>query len=135
MLKTQRAAHVALILFLDILVLWFAFVLAWLMRDSLGRAIAGTAALIHIPIHQWVRKPGDMPLFYRILFSSNPLVDFRNHLWVFYLAAPCWLFFLHLQQGYGSVIRNARQKLAMCTYAGLLGLGAFVIFLFLAKLI
>jgi exopolysaccharide biosynthesis polyprenyl glycosylphosphotransferase len=134
MLKTQRAAHVALILFFDILALWLAFGLAWLMRDSLGRIIAGTAGLFHIPIHQWVRKPGDMPLFYRILFSSNPLVDFRNHVWMFYLAAPCWLFFLHLQQGYGSVIRNARQKLAMCTYAGLWGLGAFVIFLFLLKM-
>lgn len=134
MLKTQRAAHVALILFFDILALTLAFGVAWLLRDSLGRVIAGTAALFQIPIHQWVRKPGDMPLFYHILFSSNPLVNIRNHLWVLYLAAPCWLFFLHLQQGYGSMPRNARQKLAMCTYAGLLGLGAFVIFLFLAKM-
>lgn len=134
MLKTQRVAHVALILFLDVLSLWLAFCAAWLMRDSLGQFIAATASLLHIPIQQWVRKPGDMPIFYHILFSNNPLVDFRNHLWVFYLAAPCWLFFLHLQQGYGAVIRNARQKLAMCTYAGLLGLAAFVIFLFLAKM-
>ena len=134
MLKTQRAAHVALMLIFDILALSLAFVVAWLMRDSLGRVIAGTAGLLHIPIHNWVRKPGDMPLFYHILFSGNPLVNFRNHLWVLYLAAPCWLFFLHLQQGYGSVIRNARQKLAMCTYAGLWGMGAFVIFLFLAKM-
>jgi exopolysaccharide biosynthesis polyprenyl glycosylphosphotransferase len=134
MLKTQRAAHVALLFLFDVIALIIAYILAWLMRDSLGQIIAATAGLFHLSIHQWVRKPGDMPLFYRILFSSNPLVDFRNYLWVFFLAAPCWLFFLHLQQGYNPVPRNARQKLALCTYAGLLGLGVFVIFLFLAKL-
>lgn len=134
MLKTQRAAHVALILFFDILALSLAFVAAWLLRDSLVQMIAAIAGVLHIPIHQWVRKPDDLSEFYRILFSTNPLVNFRNHLWVLYLAMPCWLFFLHLQQGYGLIPRNARQKLAMCTYAGLLGLGAFVIFLFLAKM-
>lgn len=134
MLKTQRAAHVALTLFFDILALSIAYVIAWLLRDSLGQIIAAAADLLHLSIQQWVRKPGDMPLFYHILFSSNPLVDFRNHLWVFYLTSACWLLFLHLQQGYIPHVRNARQKLALCTYAGLLGMGAFVIFLFLAKL-
>lgn len=134
MLKTQRAAHLALILFLDIIALTLAYMLAWSMRDSLGQAIAAAASLLHVPIQQWVRRPEDLPLFYQLLFSSNPLVDFRNHLWVFYLAAPCWLFFVHLQQGYAPIIRNTRQKLALCTYSGLLGLGAFVVLLFLAKL-
>jgi hypothetical protein len=134
MLKTQRAAHVALILVFDIIALGIAFAVAWQMRDSLGQIITAVAGVFHFPIHQWVRKPDDVSVFYRILFSNNPLVDFRNHLWVFYLATPCWLFFLHLQQGYGPVIRDTRQKLVMCAYAGLLGLGAFVILLFLMKL-
>jgi len=134
MLKTQRAARVALILVFDILALAVGYAAAWFLRDSLGSAIGAVAGFFHIPIRQWVRTPDEMPVFYHILFSNNPLVDFRNYAWVFFLAAPCWLFFMHLQHGYNLQPRNARQKLALCTYSGLMGLSAFVILLFLAKL-
>ena len=134
MFRAQRAAYVTLAVMMDAMALVLAFLVAWQLRDSLGNFLVATGVLLHLPVQEMVRKPGDLPPFYRILLSNNPLVDIRNHLWLLYLALPSWLFFLNSQGGYDpSANRNARQTLAVGAYAGLLSMGVLLVFMFLAK--
>ena len=134
MFRAQRASYMALALILDAIALTLAFLAAWQLRDSLGALLVQIGGFIGMPVQEYVRKPQDLPLFYRILLSGNPLVDIRNHLWMLYLALPTWVFFLNAQGGYDPAAqRSARQNLAISAYAGLLGMGVLLVFMFLAK--
>ncbi len=134
MLKSQRAASAAMVLVLDILTLFIAFAMAWALRDSLGSALLWLGDKISYPVREMVRTNADLPLFYRILLSNNPLIDFNSHLWIFWISLPLWLYFLRAQRGYDlHEPRTARQEFATCANAGMLAMGALVIFLFLAK--
>jgi hypothetical protein len=124
MLKSQRAAYVTLMLTLDVVVLLLAFMAAWAFRDSLVNFLIWAGGIVQYPVESMVRRARDLPKdsLYRIFFSPNPLVGFKNHLLIFYLAAPTWLFFLNAQGGYDpQTRRNARQHFALCAYAGMLG--------------
>jgi exopolysaccharide biosynthesis polyprenyl glycosylphosphotransferase len=69
-----------------------------------------------------------------LLLSPNPLIGFKSHLLLFYLAVPAWLFFLNAQGGYDPQSRrNARQQAALCAYTGLLGTALILILLYLIK--
>ena len=134
MLKSQRAASAAMVMVLDILTLFIAFAVAWALRDSLGSALVWLGEKFNYPVQEMVRTSEDMPLFYRILLSGNPLIDFNSHLWIFWISLPLWLFFLRAQRGYDlHEPRNARQVFATCANAGMLAMATLVIFLFLAK--
>lgn len=134
MLKSQRAAYLTWTLILDILALSLAFVAAWALRDSLGNILLGLGRAVGYPLRGMVRDSSEASPIYRILLSPNPLVGFKSHLLIFYLAAPAWLFFLNAQRGYDSQeTRNSRQQFALCAYAGMLGTAAFLVLLFLIK--
>jgi exopolysaccharide biosynthesis polyprenyl glycosylphosphotransferase len=134
MLKSQRAAYSTLAFLLDVLALFLAFLAAWALRDSFGNFLVSVSSQFNYRIQEMVRRPEDLPMTYRILLSQNPLVGFREHLWVFFLAAPPWLFFLNTQHGYDATARrNGRQDFAVCSYAGLLGTAAFLVLIFMMK--
>jgi exopolysaccharide biosynthesis polyprenyl glycosylphosphotransferase len=134
MLKSQRAAAAAMLVVLDVLSLFVAFSLAWALRDSLGNFLVALGDIIHAPFREMVRRPGDLPVFYRILLSRNPLIDFNSHLWLFWISLPLWIYFLSTQRAYDShEPKSSRQVFASCAYAGFLATAALVIFLFLAK--
>lgn len=136
MFKSQRAANTALLFVLDACMLFIAFLAAWALRDSFGNFLVSLGEFFHYPVRQLVRTGKDLPVVYRILLSDNPLVGFKSHLWVFYLAAPAWIFFINAQRGYDAVARrSARSEFGLCTYAGMLGTAAFVVLLFLIKFI
>jgi exopolysaccharide biosynthesis polyprenyl glycosylphosphotransferase len=134
MFKSHRAAHTALALVTDALMLLVAFSLAWTLRDSLGDLIAAIGQMLGYPVKEWVRQRQDLSPLYQIILSDNPLVSFKNHLWIFYLTLPTWLFFLNAQRGYDpQTQRTSKQEFALCAYAGLLGSAAFLVLLFLIK--
>jgi exopolysaccharide biosynthesis polyprenyl glycosylphosphotransferase len=134
MLKSQRATYSTLALLLDVATLFLAFLAAWALRDSFGNLLVWLGSKFHYDIKEIVRHPTDLPLTYRILLSQNPLVGFREHLWVFFLMTPIWIFFLNTQRGYDATARRSgRQEFATCAYSGLLGTAAFLILIFLVK--
>jgi hypothetical protein len=134
MFKSQRAAYLVLLVGLDILALFLAFVAAWALRDSLGNLLVWAGQTVSYPVKEMVRNTAETSPFYRILLSPNPLVGFNNHLFIFYLAIPGWLFFLNAQRGYDpQAQRNGRQEFALCAYAGMLGTAAFLVMLYLIK--
>ena len=134
MLKSQRAANVALAALLDSFTLVVAFVVAWFLRDHLGSALLWFGDVFHLSLRNLVLHKRELTLTQRILFSGNPLVGFKSHLWVLYLAIPSWLYCLHAQHGYEpDAQRNARQELAICAYAGMTGTVALMVFMFMAK--
>lgn len=132
MLKSRRAFYSVQTLLLDLLALFVAFVAAWFLRDSLGGLLYTIGDLFGYHLRDMVRKHKDLPPIYQVLLSTNPLIGFRNSLWIFSLAAPPWLFFLNAQRGYAAQSkRNARQDFALCAYAGLLGTVSLVVLLYL----
>jgi hypothetical protein len=134
MLRSQRAAYVTLTLILDVTALLLAFLAAWALRDGLGGILVWLGHTFNYPVRNWVRGAQGTSLFYQILLSPNPLVGFKSHFLIFYLAAPAWLFFLNVQRAYDAQAqRNARQEFALCAYAGMLGTTAFLVLLFLIK--
>jgi hypothetical protein len=134
MFKSQRAAYLVLLVGLDILAFFLAFVAAWALRDSLGTLLVWAGQAVSYPVKEMVRNTSETSPFYRILLSPNPLVGFNNHLFIFYLAIPGWLFFLNAQRGYDpQAQRNSRQEFALCAYAGMLGTAAFLVMLYLIK--
>jgi exopolysaccharide biosynthesis polyprenyl glycosylphosphotransferase len=134
MLKSQRAASTAMLAGLDILSLFVAFAVAWALRDSLGNFLVAFGDIVGAPVREMVRRPHDLPTFYRILLSQNPLIDFNSHLWLFWISLPLWLYFLNTQRAYDlHEAKTGRQVFASCAYAGFLATAALVIFLFLAK--
>lgn len=140
MLKSQRTAYIALTIILDAITLFLAFSVAWALRDQLGVGLKWIGNAIGHPLEHMVRRSASdavkaiPPTSYDILLSPNPLVGFRPHLWVFYLAAPIWLFFLNAQQGYDvQTRRTGRQNFGLVAYAGLLGTAGFLVLIFLAK--
>jgi exopolysaccharide biosynthesis polyprenyl glycosylphosphotransferase len=134
MLKSQRAASSAMLVALDVLSLFVAFAVAWALRDALGGVLVALGDALHLPFREMVRRSDDLPIFTRILFSPNPLVNFNSHLWLFYISTPLWLYFLSTQRGYDlHEQKSPRQIFVSCAYAGFLATAALVIFLFLAK--
>src|SRR4028119_67155 len=134
MFKSQRAAYLVLLVGLDILAFFMAFVAAWALRDSLGTLLVWVGQAVSYPVKEMVRNTSETSPFYRILLSPNPLVGFNNHLFIFYLAIPGWLFFLNAQRGYDpQAQRNSRQEFALCAYAGMLGTAAFLVMLYLIQ--
>jgi lipopolysaccharide/colanic/teichoic acid biosynthesis glycosyltransferase len=136
MLKSQRTAYVTLMLVLDVVAMLLAFMAAWALRDSLVNFLVWIGGIIQYPVEGMVRRAKDLPKdsLYRIFFSPNPLVGFKNHLLIFYLAVPAWLFFLNTQGGYDpQTRRNARQQFALCAYSGMLGTATILILLYLIK--
>ncbi|HEX8833241.1 MAG TPA: sugar transferase [Abditibacteriaceae bacterium] len=134
MLKSQRAFYLALTLALDVIALFLAFLAAWAMRDSLGNFLVWAGNTFQYPVKEMVRRSNDLSPTYKILLSQNPLVGFKNHLWIFYLMAPAWIFFLNAQNGYDAQARRpSRAEFANCAYAGLLGTAAFLVLIFLVK--
>ena len=134
MLKSQRAASSALVMVLDILSLFIAFAAAWALRDSLGDILVWLSDAFNLSAREMVRTNADLPVFYRILLSDNPLINFNSHLWLFWISLPLWLYFLHSQRAYDlHDPRTARQEFATCAYAGFLATSTLVGFLFLAK--
>ena len=134
MFKSQRAAFTVWSLAIDVLMLFGAFVAAWALRDSFGNFLVWLGELFNYPVRNLVRGQKDLPVVYRILLSGNPLVGFKNYLWVFYLSLPVWLFFLNAQRGYDATARrSSRGEFGICAYAGMLGTAAFVVLLFLIK--
>ncbi len=132
--KSQRTAYFALAWFLDALALVFAFMVAVWLREGLGNTLVALSDVFGWHLRDMVRHPKDLPEFYRIVLSPNPLVNIQTHLWVLYLSIPAWLFFLHAQNAYDPQSqRSARQEFAVCSYAGLMGTMAVVVFFFLAK--
>lgn len=134
MLKSRRAASTALVMSLDIVSLFIAFAAAWALRDSLGNAILWLGDLFNLSVREMVRTNDDLPIFYRILLSGNPLVNFNAHLWILWISLPLWLYFLNTQQAYDlQHPRTPRRELTACLNAGFLAVSALVVFLFLAK--
>ncbi len=132
--KSQRTAYVALAIILDALTLVAAFFVAVWLREGLGNTLVAFSDVFGWRLREMVRHPKDLPEFYRIVLSPNPLVNIQTHLWVLYLSIPAWLFFLQAQNAYDPQNhRNARQEFAVCGYAGLMGTMAVVVFFFLAK--
>jgi exopolysaccharide biosynthesis polyprenyl glycosylphosphotransferase len=135
MSKSQRTAYAALAFILDALALVAAFFVAVWLREGLGNFLVAVSDVFGWSLREMVRHPKDLPPFYRIVFSPNPLVNIQMHLWVLYLSIPAWLFFLQAQSAYDpQAQRNARQEFAVASYAGLMGTLAVVVFFFLAKL-
>src|SRR5690606_16306803 len=121
MLKSQRTASAAMVMVLDILTLFVAFAAAWALRDSLGGVLVWLGDSLHLSVREMVRRPDDLSPFYRILLSSNPLVNFNSHLWILWLSLPLWIYFLRTQRGYDlHEPRTARQEFASCANAGFL---------------
>lgn len=134
MLKSQRAAYTSLAFVLDILSLALAFALAWALRESLGHFLVWVGHGVHYPVQSYVRHVHKLRTFYKIVLSSNPLVNTRHHLWILYISLPAWLFFLNLQHGYDpQARRSSRQEFAICAYAGMLGMVVLMVFMVLAK--
>src|SRR6476620_2095483 len=98
--KSQRTAYFALAWTLDALALIFAFMIAVWWREGLGTSLVAISDVFHLPLREWVRHPQQLPPFYRIVFSPNPLVNAQNWLWILCLSIPTWLFCLHAQRGY-----------------------------------
>ena len=135
MLKSQRAAYVALAGALDVLALFSAFAVAWALRESLGDFLVWAGHGFHYHLEGWVRHSKDLPEVYRIVLSPNPLVNTREHLWIVYLSIPSWLFFLHMQGAYDpQAQRNGRQEFALCAYAGMLGTVVLMVLMVLSKM-
>lgn len=133
--KSQRTSYAALTCILDALALVAAFFVAVWLREGLGNTLVALSDIFGWSLREMVRHPKDLPTFYRIVFSPNPLVNIQTHIWVLYLSIPAWLFFLHAQNAYDPQNqRNARQEFAVCGYAGLMSTMAVVVFFFLAKL-
>ena len=86
MLKSQRAASSALVMVLDILSLFIAFAAAWALRDSLGGILVWLGDIFNLSVREMVRTNADLPVFYRILLSDNPLISFNSHLWLFWIS-------------------------------------------------
>ena len=132
--KSQRTAYAALAFILDALSLIAAFFVAVWLREGLGNTLVAFSDVFGWSLREMVRHPKDLPEFYRIVLSPNPLVNLQTHFWVLYLSIPAWLFFLNAQNSYDPQNqRNARQEFAVCGYAGLMGTMAVVVFFFLAK--
>lgn len=134
--KSQRTAYYALAFILDSLALVLAFFVAVWLREGLGTTLVTLGDLLNLPLFRdMVRRTNELPEFYRIVFSPNPLVNIQNHLWVLYLSVPAWIFFLNAQRAYDpQAHRNSRQDFAVCAYAGLMSTMSVVLFFFLAKL-
>jgi exopolysaccharide biosynthesis polyprenyl glycosylphosphotransferase len=136
MLKSKRTAYFIETLILDAIALFFAFVAAWALRDSFVVSLMRLGNLFNYPIEGMIRRAQDLPKdsLYRTLLSTNPLIGFKSHLWIFLLAAPPWLFFLNAQRGYDpQVQRSARQQFAICAYAGMMGMAALLVLLYLLR--
>ncbi len=134
MLKSRRSLYSLQTFGFDLLALFVAFVVAWALRDSLAIPLIKVCRWLGFPVAAWVRQINDLPPVYAVLLSTNPLVGFRNYLWLFLLAAPPWIFFLNAQNGYDFQIkRTSRQQFALCAYAGMLGTVALVVLLYLMK--
>jgi exopolysaccharide biosynthesis polyprenyl glycosylphosphotransferase len=132
--KSQRTAYKALAFMLDALALVAAFFIAVWLREGLGNTLVALSDIFGWRLREMVRHPQDLPTFYRIVLSPNPLVNIQTQFWVLYIAIPSWLFFLNAQNAYDpQTQRNARQEFAVCGYAGLMGTLAVVVFFFLAK--
>ncbi len=132
MLKSRRLVYSLQTFGFDLAALFVAFVAAWALRDSLGKAIFALGDLFGYHARDWVRERKDLPPIYQALLSTNPLVGFRNYLWLFVIAAPPWLFFLNAQNAYDPQIkRSTRQQFALCAYAGMLGTATLLVLLYL----
>jgi exopolysaccharide biosynthesis polyprenyl glycosylphosphotransferase len=116
---------------LDLLALFIAFLVVWFLRAGLGEFLVSVGNALGQNLKEMVRRPSET---YRILLSPNPLLNIQNHLWVLYISAPAWLFFLNTQRGYDpQAQRNGRQEFAICAYAGMLGTVALMVFMVLFK--
>ena len=122
MFKAQRTASLLLMMALDALALFIAFLVAWQVRSGLGEFLVSTGNFLGLDTSNWVRRAlasGDLR---QLILSPNPLVNTQKYLWVLYFSLLSWGALLYFQKGYDlGVRRNARQEFGLCAYTGILG--------------